>query len=56
VTKANEATILPLSTRVRRYENSRRRARLHSAVETAGWLAGSAGLFVVAIGGLLGLR
>lgn len=52
----SEPTILPLSTRVRRYESNRRRARLHSAFEAVGWVAGSAGLFVVAIGGLLGLR
>ncbi|GAC1659214.1 MAG: hypothetical protein NVS9B1_20910 [Candidatus Dormibacteraceae bacterium] len=54
VITSREAT--SLSYRLRRAQSIRRRARLQSAASTAGWVAGSAGLFVVAVGGLFGLR
>lgn len=50
-----ETQSLPLSARVQRFQAMRRRARLQAAASTAGWLAGSAGLLVVAAGGILSL-
>lgn len=50
-----ETQILPLSARLRRAKAIRRRARLQAAASTARWLVGSAGLLVVAAGGILSL-
>jgi hypothetical protein len=42
--------------RVRRVQRIRRRAQLQALATTAGWIIGSAGLLVLAVGGLLTLH
>jgi hypothetical protein len=51
----NRAAALSRADRLRRIQSRRRRARLQSAISTAGWLAGSAGLLIVTAGSLLAL-
>jgi hypothetical protein len=44
------------SSRLRRVQRSRRRARLHALVMTAAWVAGGMALMILAVSGLLNLR
>lgn len=42
--------------RIQRLQSLRRRAQLQALASTAGWMAGSAGLLLVTVGGFLSLR
>ena len=50
------AAPMTLSERIQRVQGLRRRAQLQAVASTAGWMAGSAGLLLITIGGFLSLR
>ena len=42
--------------RIQRVQGLRRRAQLQALASTAGWMAGSAGMLLLTVGGFLSLR